>query len=737
MHSFIKRNQKTIMVIFSVGLTIAFALPSAVTSLTKNREVVMGRMGKTKISQKDVAEYRAQWDLLKKTLYIKQTDASTRQDRTIPLLLEFFGRTGEQDAERIIAQIDANPELFYLLYLEAEQLGVAVTNDEVQNIWKSFEHTEDNLGGYEERAQEAIRNLLLIGRAADQAASLAKVSRPQRDRELSNQQEISLNLVEFKAADYLAKLPLWSESEKETKIKAQYEQYKNQEPTTRPGNEFGFGYRVSNQVRVQYIELPIEAIRRTVMAQITDIDARKYFYQNIAQFPAQLGTRPTAGVAASQPSSPPRISKVFTDRPPISTSTTAPAQPPKHFEQYRQEITQRLIDERIGKLSQEILAEINSTMGADYLGFKGAITDIGQAPSTAPAIAPEKLAKAPKLGKDGITYDSYEYLHMLANRIQEKYGVLPTTHEDKGLRSLKQLSESGEISKTAVEGYDLLSIYRMTKDIQGAQQLSQQISPLINFPVYASNFVLPLANDQVRQIARQYRLRVLALYEPSPVMRDKVGDFSMQPGAANAFIYRVAEAEPAHAPLLADVREQVVADARTVEAYKAAVDAAAVFLKNAQEKKLTLQAAANIAGKPLITTGLFDQRLPEIENFKTPSPESSQLFITAAYTLLTRRDLNSPRPMNTLDFKPTATVLIGEINQVKPRWTADTLAAQQINLTAQIDRQISMLLRRGWFNGQDILMRTHYIPQETSRKPTGSPPQQPQQPIIPMGAASF
>ena len=78
MHSFIKRNQKTIMVIFSVGLTIAFALPSAVTSLTKNRDVVMGRMGKTKISQKDVEEYRAQWTLLKQTLFIKQTDPSTR-----------------------------------------------------------------------------------------------------------------------------------------------------------------------------------------------------------------------------------------------------------------------------------------------------------------------------------------------------------------------------------------------------------------------------------------------------------------------------------------------------------------------------------------------------------------------------------------------------------------------------------------------------------------------------------
>ena len=736
MHSFIKRNQKTIMVIFSVGLTIAFALPSAVTSLSKNRDVVMGRMGKTKISQKDVDEYRAQWTLLKQTLFVKQTDPSTRQERTIPILLEFFGRFGEQEAERVIAQIDASPALYYLLYLEAEQLGVAVTNDEVQNIWKSFEHTDDNLGGYEGRAQEAIRNLLLIGRAADQAASMAKVTRPQRDHELSNQQEISLNLVEFKAADFLAKLPPWSDSEKETKIKAQYELYKNQEPTTRPGNEFGFGYRVSNQVRVQYIELPSEAIRRTVTAQITDIDARKYFYQNISQFPAQFGIRPPAGVAASQPSAPPRISKVFTDRPATSTSTTASTQAPKHFEQYRQEITQRLIDERIGKLSQDILAEINSTMGADYLAFKGAITDVGQAPSTAPSIPPEKLAKAPKFGQSGITYDSYEYLHMLANRIQEKFGVLPTTHEDKGLRSLKQLSDSGEISKTAVEGYDLLSIYRMTNDIQAAQQISQQISPLINFPVYATNFALPFANDQVRQYSRQFRLRVLALYEPSPVMREKAGDFSMRAASSNAFIYRIAEAEPAHAPPLADVRDQVIADAKLVEAYKAAGDAAAVFFKNAQEKKLTLQAAAVEAGKPVITTGLFDPRLPDIENFKSPSPGSSQIFITGAYALLNRGNPSSPHPMNPLDFKPAATAFIGEINQIKPRWTADTLPTQQINASVRIDQGISMELRRAWYSAQDIVARTHYIPQAAPRKPAGPPPQQ-QPPINPMGAASF
>ncbi len=736
MHSYIKRNQKYIMAVFSVGLMIAFAVQSDFKNSSKNRDVLMGRMGKTRITQKDVAEYRAQWELLKRTLYIKQTDPTTKKERSIPALFLVFGRTSELDAERVIAQIDANPELYYLLYLEAEQLGAVVTNDEVQSIWKNFEHTDDQLGSYEERAQEAIRNLLLIGRASDLAASVAKVTRPQRDFELSNQQEISLNLVAFKASDYLAKLPAWSDSDKETKIKAHYEQYKNLEPTTRPGNEFGFGYRVANQVRVQYIELPSEAIRRTVASQITDIDARKYFYQNISQFPAQFGTRPPPGVAATQPAPPARISRKFTDLPPTKASTTGPSTPPKHFPQYREEITQRLIDERVKKISQEILAEINSTMGADYLAFKAVVADVGSAPTTAPSIAPALLAKAPKTALGGVTYDSYEYLHNLAIRIQEKFGVLPTTHEDKGLRTLKQLTDLGEISKSAVEGHDLFSLYRMLNDVQAAQQMSQQISPLINFPVYATNFAFPLANDQVRQVARQYRLRILSLYEPSPIMREKTGQFAMPGEASNVFIYRIVEAEPSHAPALNEVRDQVITDARLSEAYKAANDAATAFSKSAQEKKQTLQAAATEAGKPIVTTGLFDQRLPEIENFKLPSPESSQIFITAAYSLLSHGNPAAPHPINTLDLKPTATAYVGEINQIKPRWTADTLPAQQINSTVRIDQQLSMLLRRGWFNPADIMSRTHYIPMEAPRKPTVPPPAQ-QPPLNPMGALSF
>ena len=737
MHAFIKKNQKLIMVFFSVGLTIAFALPSAVTSLSKNRDVSIARMGKTKVSQKDVAEFRAQWELLKRTISSKQTDPSSGQERIVPFLTEFFakdfGRAGGQFAEQMIAQIDANPELFYVLYSEAEQLGTVVTIDEVQSVWKNYDHLEDNLGGYDERAQEAIRTLLLIGHAADRAGNIVKVSRPQRDHDLANQQEISVNLVEFKARDYLTKIPAWTDQDKETKVKAQYEQYKNQEPTTRPGNESGFGYRVPNQVRVQYIELPSAAIRKAVVAQITDIDARKYFYQNIREFPAQFGAKPPVGIAATQPTSPPRLSKVFSDRPP-TTGPTLTA--PKHFESYRDEITQRLTDERITKLSQEILTEINAQMGADYLAFKAVVSPAGAGPSTAPSIPAATLAKAPKTTLGDTTYDSYEYLHHLANHIQAKFGILPTTHEDNGLRTIKQLSDGNEIAKTAVENFDLLSLYRLTNNIQLAQQLSQQIGPLINFPVFTTTFVAPFANDQVRQFARNSRLRVLDLYEPSPIMRDKAGDFAMRPIASNSYIFRVCEALPAHAPALAEVREQVIADARLADAYKLAADDANAFLKSALEKKVHLQSAALEAGKTLTTTGLFDQRATDIENYPLVAGDTTQIFVNAAYALLNRGNPDVPHPMGVAEFRPTATVLVAELNQIKPRWTPETLASHQVYTTANVDRQIGMQMRARWFSPQDIMSRTHYVPLEPPRKPTGRPAQD-QPPINPIGAALY
>ena len=489
---------------------------------------------------------------------------------------------------------------------------------------------------------------------------------------------------------------------------AQFEKYKNEEPTTRPSNEFGFGYRVPNQSQVQYIEVPGDAIRQVVSAKISDLDARKYFYQNRAMFPAEPSTKPTTKPASM---------------PTTALAATLPFEPPHEptFEEAEKKVYERLIAERVNKLTSEILADLNSQMGADYVAFKGAVTETGKAPTTAPSIPEEMLAKAP-ITSLGVPYGSYEYLKQLALNTQKKFGVLPKTNQDLGPRTDRQLNLAGDIAQSSVEGFDIMSLFRaMGQNFEAVQQIMQQVGPMIRYPTYATNFIVPLATPGVQQAARNFRLRVLALYEPSPLMQGRSMGLSLDSTpSTNNYIFRVVRAEPTHPPTLDEVKDRVLADARMVEAQKLALAEATEFLKGIPSPHSHLESAAKAGSKKLITTGLFSQGQPTVENLDTPPGEPTAIFINAAYQLLNGTSGDRQHPVGLIDFKTAATVFAGEINQIQPGWTPAELPARQLLVGAQIDQQAGGSMRIQWFDAREVRTRTHYVPAQASKKRSSS-----------------
>jgi hypothetical protein len=700
MYSYIKKNQKKFMAVFAAFLMVSFLATQSNKGRSNSRDITYGRIGTTAITSKDLADSRRQWEILKRTITVKRTDPRG-EETEVPVLLdqlgEGFGRAGPQVAgqivQQIVQQIDAKPELFYMLMREAEEMGTSVSNDQLQGLLnpKNTTFTPDNSPDYPEQAQEALRSLLLVRNAADRASDVVKVSQPARDQTLARAQRISLNLVEFKAKDYLGKLPQWSETERTAKVNAQYEKYKNEMPTTRPGNEFGFGYRVPNQSQVQYIEVPGDAVHQVVTQKVTDLEARRYFYENAAQFHPEIGDRPPVGVAAPQPPVLAPAPKIFTER---------------SFDELHDKVYKQLIKERESKLTNEILADIGTQLANDYAAFRAAVGEGG--PSTAPSISPAALAKAP-VSSLGVPYNSYEYLQKLALSIQKKFGVLPKTNQDLGPRTDKQLSNAGDISNAMIEGFDIGSLYQR---MQGNFQALQQVMQAAMFPSYATNFVTPLATLQVQQEARSLGLHVMGLYEPSPLLRGRASGISLgATPSSNSYIFRVVMAEAAHAPKLEDVREKVTEDAKLVEAYNLAAAAARDFVKGIPAPHAHLEPAATAGGKKVITTGLFDFRQPVVENLALPpGEESAGLFVEAAYTLLNSPVGDRQHPVGVMEYKPSATVFVGEINQVEPMWAPGELPAEQISRASYIDQQLGMSLRRAWFSPQDIMARNHYVP---------------------------
>lgn len=733
MNSFIKRNQKKILAVFSAGLMIAFALPSAMKGANDRRIVTVGFAGKTKVTSRELTEAHAQWELLKLRVRVKRPDPNTGMDTEVSLLVdqlgEGFGQSAGQFVGNIIQQFDANPELFYLLKREAEEMGTTVSNDQLQAIMRNAIFTSDESSSdFAERAEEAVHTLLLVKNSAERAGDVMKVSRPLRERSLAFRQEMSLNVVPFKASDYLPKLPAMSDQELSTKLAAHFEKYKNEEPTTRPANEWGFGYRVPNQAQIQSIEIPGDAIRQAVSAKITDLDARKYFFQNRTRFTADPSSRPATTRAAG------------TTQPTTGLASTLPLEVPKPptFEEVEKKVYERLIDENVAKLTSDILSYLNSQMAADYTAFRAAVTDASKGPSTAPAVAETMLAKAPVTAL-GVPYGSYEYLKQLALSAQKKFGVLPTTNQDLGLRSEKQLSAGGEIAASSVQGFDLMTLFRMAggnfQSFQAIQQFKQQIDPLIRFPTYATNFVAPLSNPAVEQAARNFRLRVLALYEPSPVMEGRSMGLSLSSTPSNnAFIFRVVAAEPAHPPRLEEIKDRVLADLKLVEAQKLALAEATAFLKAVPNPHKHLDAAAAAVNRKLITSNLFSPSQPLVEKLELPAGDSSGLFVEAAYKLLNSTLGDPQHPVGVIDFKPAATVFAAEINQIQPYWTPAELPAEQLTAGAQMDRQGDGLLRMRWFDPAEIRARSRYIPSQPPKKSALPSEDSPQTPINPLGA---
>jgi hypothetical protein len=243
--------------------------------------------------------------------------------------------------------------------------------------------------------------------------------------------------------------------------------------------------------------------------------------------------------------------------------------------------------------------------------------------------------------------------------------------------------------------------------------------------------VQPLASELLRRQAQALHLRVLSLYEPSPVFRETSAGFDRSPTSENIFIFRVPEAVPAHAPDKQEVAEQVLADARLVEAYKLAQQDAGNFVTQAQARKQRLYAAAAVAKKPIITTGVFGPRSSTIDNYVLPPGESVNLFINAAYNLLARGGPGEVNPMGVVDVKPIATALAAEVNQIVPSWTAETLPSQQLFRSASEEQEAGTELRLRWFDFNEVVQRTHWRSDDGSRR-SNTPQNQP--PINPLSA---
>jgi hypothetical protein len=382
MNHFFRRNQKKFLAVFAALLMVMFILPFGTGQLgggQNGHDPVVAYAGKDEIHASELGNARTDWEMLK------------RVPIESPRVAMLFGASPFQrmpyayQLGTLAMQIEQDPELYLLLQKEADQAGVRVGPDRVEDVLRQI-NLSPNVSP-EERAQwqRAVRSFLQVKSLYDRVTSNVKVSEPEVVQRLAQTaQEGTLNLVEFNADEFKAATTAPTNEE----LQAHFEKYANVPaglPTTNPST-LPFGYQQPNRVKVQYLSVSQdqvrEAVRKSKDAYDWEVAARRYYDRNQREFPV------------TQPSSAP-----------ATNPAAAPASRP--FAEVKEDVLAKVMEPEVEKLTQQISAAITERMAADWQ--KHAKDSASTAPATQPA-----------------GYGGFAYLEQLAADIQKQFGVLPS-----------------------------------------------------------------------------------------------------------------------------------------------------------------------------------------------------------------------------------------------------------------------------------------------------------------------
>ena len=402
MYKLMQKYNKKLLAVVMAFLMIAFVIPQFSRQRTPN-DVPAGTMGDQTINLEEVRTGRAYMEVLQggdprsnpplPGAMVQDFDPQTGQPTLAPL--------GSKLGAAAVAEIEKHPVMFILLQKEAEKNGVTVADRDLEGVLGEIQVRlpdrtvlYDNVRGTEvgDEIRNSVRAFMLINSSFDQALSMIKVSQPLlQNRMAKDLQEIKLNLVEFDNKDYVDKVAPATPDQ----ITAQFNKYADilpsqADPKTNP---FAFGYKLPDRIKVAYIAISTDEIKKAIRAGKSeydwDVEAQKYYKKNPSEF---ASTQP----ATTQPSDAFTIGAT-------SKPTTKPTTRP--FTEVRDTIVEDLVRPEATKLEAQIQSKLNSQMREDWNTYHLAMTKTPP-PTTAPA------------SSLGVAYDSSDYLSKLGTRFR-------------------------------------------------------------------------------------------------------------------------------------------------------------------------------------------------------------------------------------------------------------------------------------------------------------------------------
>jgi len=657
MLKYLRANNKKILAVIGVFLMIAFIVPSVTKSrLRGGASDVIARVGGQKVYGREYHSAAFEWDLLTRRLFMQHPQfkdarmtlpAQQIEQRLMGGMPYYLPQITFQ-ARAIAAQLDA---LSYMLLLrEARQMDARVPEELVRDAMEKLAPLPRDVA--EIHAEQAVRHWLMIMEAFDRVAGAARISPAAAFHMMADrEQQAQLRLVEFKADSWKKGIEPTPEQLREF-----FEKYRNIDPDR---DDFGFGFRYPDRVRIQYVKVP----RDKVKAAVSTEDTYKAYKDRPAAFQALFPATAPATAPATSPSAAA-----------ASQPATAPSGP-RPWAQLTEQEKDRVRDRIAAERAYAMAREISRLFSQDWPAFKQAMKE---SPTTVPAKAPETRL--------GPRYDDYLYLVKVRETVQKMavaHGVMPVTVEEGRLLSAKELADLPGIGKSRL-------------------RLQDGDVPFVSL---AMDLFEPWMSPERRKMAQERHVPTLSLFQPSPLLEDAEGNY---------YLFRIVHAERACAadslgPLEDRVREAFI----TSQAYAKAKNAAQEFLARARSEGLEKAAAA--AGAAVITTELFANH-PEgkLQNYKLPDAAYPKLIEGAFALVQTRLKTGRQHPVDIIELPRAATVVVAELADARPA-TEDPLLVTIMQRRAEVERTGQLLAM--WFQNDAIRSRTQYVPADQHAGP--------------------
>ncbi|HUB26125.1 MAG TPA: hypothetical protein VL992_11905 [Tepidisphaeraceae bacterium] len=484
-----------VMAIASIFLLIVFFIPSHGNN---SRSMMAGKSVATvydgeKISIGEDNELKEEWDIVRHHLYKK----GVKDNQEIPFA-RFLGQ------ENVLA-IDNNPKSFELLVLEAQHLGVGVSNDLLQDalhngVANMPDETDDN---YEQYLQ-AVRDLLSVKNLLDRVGDMVKISSPRALRALAmTEQDESINIVEFPVSHF-ASAATTQPSEQDIEI--QYDRYCQTLPgQTVAGSSnavvspLGFGYLLPNRVKVQYIGFTHAAIIDAIKNAPPPTGNQFDVWDSLAERAYREHWKDFVPDAVSPP----------------DWSALAPAITDKVYAS--------LYESYAGDLNRKVYDRITEQVAADWQAYHDAVSKGQPAPASS----------------QGVPFDSNDYLRLFAASIQHDFGVTPVLGIEDQLMGPAELNRLPDIGAAS----------------DGAGHSFGQIATV--------------AGDQFQSAATLPDSEKLSMWQPSPPIfsgtaQDPTGIFIFRLSAMDPS--HTAKLEDVRNQVIQDIRTQAAWDAAVAQA---------------------------------------------------------------------------------------------------------------------------------------------------------------------------